>query len=80
MTVIYEGIEISLETVRAAVKGVTVFSAAGVAYRMGFRNVDSNHGAYRPVLRRLNQLHDMGEISKAYFDNNVSVFYHKCGG
>lgn len=78
MTVVFKGIRIDRESVRKASEGVTVFSAASVAYRMGLGSVDSGHRAYRPVLRILNEMHREGEISKAYFSNNVSVFYRRC--
>jgi len=77
MTVVYEGIRINREAVLVAIEGQSVFDAQSVAYRLGYRNIDSNHGAYRPVLRILNRLHAERLICKGYFGNNTSIFWNK---
>lgn len=78
MTVVYEDIRINADIVRDLImsRSKLLFMATDVCYWMGFRQVDSNHGAYRPVLRALNKLHQQGEIGKYFIpEANVSVFY-----
>jgi cytochrome b subunit of formate dehydrogenase len=76
--VTYQGIQISTEIVRSLLmsRSTPLFMATDVAWMMGFRQVDSNHGAYRPILRALNKLYEYGEIGKYFIpEANVSVFY-----
>jgi hypothetical protein len=78
MTVTFENIRIDASSVRLAIftRSAQVFMAHDVARWLGFRNFDSNHGAYRPILRALNKLYENGEIGKYFvMQANVSIFY-----
>jgi len=77
MAVIYDNIRIDESEVRRVINGKRVYDACSVAFWLGFKRVDSGHGAYRPVLRILNKLHENDEIGKGRFANNVSIFYSK---
>jgi len=73
-----DGVQITETTVRIAIESRSkqLFMATDVAYWFGFRQVDSNHPAYRPCLRALNKLYERGLIGKYYVpEANISVFY-----
>lgn len=78
MTVVFDGVRINPETVWMIVehRKTPLFMATDIAYMFGFRNVDSNHALYRPILRALNKLHAEGRIGKYFVpEANISVFY-----
>lgn len=78
MTAIVDGIHINADTVWLIIenKKTPLFVATDIAYSFGWRNVDSNHRSYRPILRALNKLNDAGKIGRFHVhQQNVTVFY-----